>query len=118
MTSNRHPALSLFEPDPFGKPVPTFPDHASEFFAAPALLPAPPVLSSPPIRYRTRIWLRDRKVLPAGPASSAACITFARPSAKSNSADVKTLTIGKTVDSPGFPPLSRTKPPIFRIPPA
>ena len=47
-------------------------------------LPAPAVLSSSAIRYRTRIWLRDRKVLLAGPASSAACITFDRPSAKSN----------------------------------
>src|SRR6266480_5584528 len=87
--------------DLFGKPVPTFPDHAFRILQAPA------VLSSSAIRYRTRIWLRDRKVLLAGPASRAACITFDRPSAKSNSADVKTLTTGKPCgkpcDSPIFP---------------
>ena len=36
----------------------------------------------------------------AGPASRAACITFDRPSAKSNSADVKAVTIGNSGDSP------------------
>ena len=62
----------------------------SEFLAASA------VLSSSAIRYRTRIWQRDRNVLLAGPASRAACITFDRPSAKSNCAEVKAVTIGKS----------------------
>src|SRR4051794_4744393 len=66
--------------------------------------PLSPVPSSSSIRYRTRIWQRDRNVLLAGPASSAACITFDRPSAKSNCAEVKAVTIGKTRDSPPIRP--------------
>src|SRR5712671_1844666 len=76
------------------------------------------VLSSSAIRYRTRIWQRDRNVLLAGPASRAACITFDRPSAKSNSADVKTLMVGKPCDSPIFPCFCRRIASNLRIPSA
>jgi hypothetical protein len=72
---------SFAEHDPVGKTASAFLDQALEFLAASA------VLSSSAIRYRTSIWQRDRNVLLAGPASSAACITFDRPSAKSNSSE-------------------------------
>ena len=38
----------------------------------------------------------------AGPASRAACTTFARPSAKSNSSLLSTLTTGKSAESAAF----------------
>src|SRR5207302_717070 len=77
---------------------------------------APAVLSSSAIRYRTRVWLRDRNVLLAGPASSAACITFDRPSAKSNCADVSAVTIGNPPDLPIFPGFCRANASNLRIP--
>src|ERR1700754_3155535 len=40
------------------------------------LVGVPAALWASAIRYRTSVWQRDRNVLPAGPASSAACITF------------------------------------------
>src|ERR1700736_4104006 len=88
-----------------------------EFSAA---LPAVRSLSA--VRYRTRVWLRDRNVLLAGPASSAACTTFDRPSAKSNSSEVSAVTIGNSCDSspsPVFrPAFCRAMASNFRIPSA
>ena len=54
----------------------------------------------------------------AGPARSAACITFARPSAKSNSAEVKAVTIGIGKDSSRFDPFCSASASSFRIPSA
>jgi len=84
------------------------------YFMFPAAVPA--VLSSSADRYRTRVWLRDRNVLLAGPASSAACITFDRPSAKSNSSDIRTVTIGIPRDCALFPRFCSANPSSLRIP--
>src|SRR6516164_10998988 len=76
----------------------------------------PAVLSSSADRYRTRIWLRNRNVLLAGPASSAACTTFDRPNAKSNSAEVSALIIENSSVSPSFPAFCRASASSLRIP--
>ena len=57
-------------------------------------------------------------VLLAGPASSAACITFDRPSAKSNCSEVSAVTTGSSRDSSLIPAFCLTMASNLRIPSA